>query len=113
MNERERQARFEALRLAGCLCCRLAGPLLRTAMRVEIHHLNEGGLHGGKRRGDEFTIPLCEWHHRGVLKTAMNRESMTRVYGPSWAGGSKPFRAHYASDDSLLSYANKLIAEAA
>jgi hypothetical protein len=78
-------------------------------MAPEIHHLNDGGLHGGKRRGDDFTIPLCTWHHRGVQLPGLSRDAMTTIHGPSWAGGSKPFRAFFGSDDSLLSLANKLI----
>lgn len=103
--------RAESLKLLGCICCQMnlddeSFPgLLPTFLPVEIHHLNGGGHHGQKRRGDDFTIPLCVWHHRGqgVAKT------MTAAHGPSWAKGSKPFRAVYGTDDELLALVNSLI----
>jgi hypothetical protein len=106
----EKQARFDALRGLGCLCCRMNRyhpDFLACLAPIEIHHLNGGGHHGQKRRGDEFTIPLCSWHHRGVGGPA---KAWTALYGPSWAKGSKPFRAVYGSDDELLALANRLIA---
>lgn len=113
MTPSERTARFDALRARGCICClkNLAddvadgGDYLATAMYVEIHHLNGGGHHGQKRRGDEYTIALCPWHHRGQGPSKAYRQ----LYGPSWAKGSKPFRAVYGTDDELLALANRLI----
>jgi len=110
MNLAERNARFDALRAIGCVCCRknrIEADLGFTFTRflVEIHHLNGGGHHGQKRRGDEYTIPLCVWHHRGIGPAAVH----TRLYGPSWAKGSKPFRAVYGGDDELLALADRLI----
>lgn len=109
MTPAERMARFDALRAFGCICCHLNmhnGDKLRTVFAVEIHHLNGGGHHGQKRRGDEYTIPLCTWHHRGIGPA----KEYAEMYGPSWAKGSKPFRAVYGSDDELLALANRLIA---
>ena len=110
MTPAERTARFDALRAIGCVCCDMNGThpqFMRCLIApVEIHHLNGGGHHGQKRRGDEFTVPLCGWHHRGVGGPARN---MALMYGPSWAKGSKPFRAVYGTDDELLALANRLI----
>lgn len=107
MTPSERQARFDALRAIGCVCCRMneAIGLDRVCMYAEIHHLPGGGHHGQKRRGDEFTIPLGPWHHRGIGPAA----EMTKRGGPSFAKGSKPFRAVYGTDDELLALANRLI----
>jgi len=106
MTPDEKAARFDALRSIGCVCCRQAesAGFLPTMFPVEIHHLNGGGHHGQKRRGDEFTIPLCTWHHRGQGPT----REYTDLFGPSWAKGSKPFRAVYGTDDELLALANRL-----
>lgn len=110
----ERQLRFDTLREIGCLCClaNLAKFLAVTGMAVEIHHLNAGGHAGQKRRGDEFTVPLCSWHHRGVILPArgMTRLTMIQRFGPSLAGGSKPFRRIYGDDEFLLRRANELLA---
>ncbi len=90
----------------GCVCCalNLALGFRPSLFPVEIHHLNGGGHHGQKRRGDEFTIPLCTWHHRGLGPAAKLRDA----YGPSWAKGSRPFRATYGTDNELLELANRL-----
>lgn len=100
--------RAESLHMVGCICCRLNHDLglLPSGLHVELHHLNGGGHHGQKRRGDDFTIPLCVWHHRGQGVT----KAMTAAHGPSWAKGSKPFRAMYGTDDELLALVNSLIA---
>jgi hypothetical protein len=109
MNPRAKTIRFEALRFMGCYCCEanMALGYSPSCMPVEVHHLNAGALHGGKRLGDEFTIPLCSWHHRGVLQAGYWTKDMRKVFGPSWAGGSKPFRIAYGSDDSILAQVNE------
>lgn len=74
----------------------------------EIHHLNFDGKAGQERRGDEFTIPLCRWHHQGhpgIFKTKWMRENV----GPSLAKQSRSFRAMYGTDDQLLAKVNDLI----
>lgn len=101
MNARARERRFSAIKEIGCIACLRFG-----IWRVpEVHHLNLGGLAGHKRRGDEFTIGLCRWHHRGIPSyTAL-------LTGPSLARESKAFRAQFGTDDELLVEQNKLIAQ--
>lgn len=99
--ERER---FDALRLIGCLCCRSRGA---WTLPAEIHHL----LSGNRRRGHEFTIPLCPWHHRGKVFRGMTAREMTEDFGPSLALGSKPFHAAFGSDEELLAAVNELLAQ--
>lgn len=112
MDKRSKDARFDRLREHGCVCC-LMNPSLGfqyTGFGIpEIHHLNEGGLHGGKRRGDEYTIPLCAYHHRGkinhhhpLIGPMSSIEEVRRLFGPSWAHGSQIFRDTYPHDDELL-----------
>lgn len=100
--------RYARLRSVGCVCCRLnlvqGQGREATGQGTEIHHLNENGQPGQARRGDEFTIPLCIWHHRGV-----GYRSDDQRFGPSWARGTRPFREVYGSDDDLLGFANRLI----
>jgi uncharacterized Zn-finger protein len=89
--------RFEALKALGCIVCL---KFYNCRMSAEIHHL----LSGNKRRGHEFTIPLCGWHHRGV--TILTREHADQSYGPSLANGSKPFHRAFGSDEDLLAQTN-------
>lgn len=125
----EREHRFARLYAGGCLCCLmnrergkamtpLAPPHDRLGNRVEIHHLNEGGKHGGKRRGHRFTAPLCTWHHRGIIPIVPGGQKLTKLeatawWGPSWADGSKPFRAEYGDDAGLLAMADAMVGPAA
>lgn len=97
------QRRFDAIKLdTGCVCCRKRG---LGYVQPEIHHL----LSGGKRRGHDDSIGLCQWHHRGVTPQGMARMDMHAHYGPSLYYGSKPFHAEFGSDDELLTYQNALL----
>jgi hypothetical protein len=72
---------------------------------VEIHHQNLGAHAGQKRLGDEFTIPLCTWHHRGIPRL-MNSKDARKILGPSLARESKAFRRRFGSDRKLLRITN-------
>jgi hypothetical protein len=102
MNKRDRQRRFERLKAMPCLVCPGCGP-------TEIHHLNLGGKAGQKRRGDEFTIPLGAWAHRGVIPPGVSGGAMEILYGPSLARGSRRFREAFGTDEELLAKTNKLL----
>jgi hypothetical protein len=78
-------------------------------VHAEIHHLNLGGRAGQKRRGDEFTIPLCTWHHRGEPFNHFTVTRMREAFGPSLARTSKAFREAFGTDDELLAKTNDLI----
>lgn len=118
MKKRDYDNRCEALREVGCLCCRqnLKGYRYRaTGFGVpEIHHLNEDGKAGNERRGDEYTIPLCPYHHRGVmppdartLGLSSTVDALAYRYGPSLAHGGPMFRVVYGPDSRLLDEANE------
>lgn len=97
-------ARFELIREKGCVACQSVD-LHRLP---EIHHLTIGGKHGQKRRGHDFTIGLCGWHHRG--DTAFGNPELARLtYGPSYALEPRAFRETFGQDDYLLAYQNRLI----
>ena len=101
------QKRYEALIHIGCICCRLqestcCGP-------VEVHHLNLGGKAGQRRLGDDYTIPLGAWHHRGTPYWMETKSRMRTLFGPSLALQSKLFRERYGTDETLLAKTNELI----
>ncbi len=97
--------RFEAMQEIGCIACRKMG----NRGGAEIHHLNLGGKAGQKRRGHDFTIPLCAWHHRGVPMPGLSVAWTTLNRGPSLSTQSRLFRAAFGTDDELLAEVNKLI----
>lgn len=98
--------RFDAIKDVGCIACRLRG---MRSVPCEIHHLTVGGRHGQKRRGHDFTVGLCSWHHRGV--TAYGNPALAeKVYGPSYALEPRRFREVFGNDDVLMAYQKDLIA---
>ena len=96
------RARFAAIHDVGCIACRLAG-LPHTP--CEIHHLTIGGRHGQKRRGHDYTIGLCSYHHRNASPPWPSFDC-----GPSYAAQPRAFRERFGDDDFLLAYQNGLIA---
>ena len=102
-------ARFEAIREIGCLACRQAN---RRWTAAEIHHLTVGGRHGQKRRGHDYTIGLCGWHHRSERPFHVTPGQMRHWYGPSYALEPRQFRETFGQDDALLAEQEQLLAEA-
>lgn len=101
------QARFQHIRAIGCIVSLLEG---RPGVMPEVHHLNAGGYHGGKRRGHEFTIGLSPWYHQGVPPAGMNERQARVALGPSYKLHKMAFRERYGTDDQLLETTNRLIA---
>ncbi len=99
------KARFELIKARGCLACR--AERCEQPLPTEAHHL----LSGGRRRGHAFSIPLCQWHHEGLVRASFNTGTMRIVYGPSLRLESRAFHARYGSDDELLARVNALICE--
>src|SRR3990167_2206808 len=93
------QARLDALSAMPCCCCEIGQP-----NRTEVHHLVDKGtreLSGGH----DAKIPLCGWHHRGVLKEPSKywpSSVMRDHYGPSKALHGKLFSEVYGTDRELL-----------
>lgn len=105
----DQQARQDRARELGCIACKIEwgekeGP---AAMPPEIHHLTRTG----RQIGQDETVCLCQWHHRGICAPDERSSAMSLWWGPSLAKGSKPFHARYGSNDELLAYQNKLIGE--
>ncbi|WP_064746790.1 Ref family recombination enhancement nuclease [Lysobacter antibioticus] len=99
------QRRFELIKERGCVACWLHCQVHRYP---EIHHLTIGGKHGQKRRGHDFTIGLCAWHHRGINAFG-NADLGRQTYGPSLHHHAREFRAAFGSDDSLLEFQNAIL----
>lgn len=87
-----------------CIACEIEG--CAQLMPTEAHHLNLDGKAGQKRRGDDYTIPLCTWHHRGVAPEGIKPGDAAFYMGPSLQQNSKLFRYTYGSDDHLLALTN-------
>lgn len=108
MNTTARDRRFGRIREIGCLASRKRGWFVLP----DVHHLNTGGHAGQKRRGDEFTIGLSPWHHRGIPIDGLTPEGCRRLLGPSLKLEPNAFRETFGSDDELLAEQNELIEEA-
>jgi hypothetical protein len=106
VNPRARERRFRRLKEMGCIASWLDG---RMNVPAEIHHLNLGGKAGQARRGDEATIPLSPWHHRGEPLPGYTATQMREQFGPSLARQSKAFRERYGTDDELLAKVDDII----
>ena len=92
------RARFRAMQDLGCIACR---PRVRAP---DIHHLVEG-----YRLGHSYTIPLCEWHHRGVTFNGMTKERMEEILGASLAVNKRAFITQFGTERELLAEVNELL----
>jgi hypothetical protein len=90
-----------------CIACQIEGCHQHTP--TEAHHLNLGGKAGQKRRGDDYTIPLCTWHHRGDPPEGVTASDAAYYLGPSLQRSSKRFRETYGTDDELLERTSKAL----
>jgi hypothetical protein len=91
-----------------CICCEIED--VPQPSRTEAHHQNLGGHAGQIRLGDKFQIPLCAWHHRGVVPEGMTKSEATFEYGPALPLDSKQFRFCYGTDEQLLELTNLKLA---
>ena len=64
-----------------------------------IHHLTVGGKHGQERRGHEFVLGLCDWHHQGYLpQDCSSVKEAEGWYGYSYARTPAKFRQSFGSN---------------
>lgn len=98
--QRERMAAIKSGPCMACLVLVERGrlPDFKADGPSDAHHLKSGNL----RRGHDFTIALCGWHHRAVPDWGHTAGDMREVYGPSLMDGSRLFREAFGSDDELL-----------
>lgn len=99
-----------AIRDLGCTCCHLWD---LPFVACEKHHLNEGDQPGRKRRGEAFTVGLCQWHHVGTCHCTGHKIDCAicrAIYGPSWVWHKREFLDHYGTGDELLAVQDERIA---
>ena len=96
------QSRFDAIKEGPCLACK---KLHLQSFYPEIHHLLSGGI----RRGHDYSIGLCSYHHRGHIDARSNTTFIRNTYGPNLFDEAKKFHAEFGSDDELLEMQNQLI----
>jgi Recombination enhancement, RecA-dependent nuclease len=92
----------------GCLACRRRG----WYQAPDVHHFNLDGKAGQKRLGNESTVGLCPYHHRGQPFYGKTLAWCRRVVGPSLFHESTEFREEFGTDSELLAEQNRLIDEA-
>jgi hypothetical protein len=100
-------SRFDAMKRGECMACRINDTRLHARCDGEgcdAHHL----LSGGRRRGHDFTIALCAWHHRAIRPDDCRTDAEAfHKYGPTVANELRMFRETYGSDDALLAIQNE------
>jgi hypothetical protein len=100
----KRQRRFDRLQRIGCIACLME----EIESQADIHHIISKGYrkHSG---GDEATIPLCPYHHRGLLPDGMSRMEAEAMYGPSLALSKREFVLHFGTEQTLLALVDAMI----
>lgn len=92
--------RFERLIEYGCICCKQRLGLYRYP---EIHHIVEG-----YRLGDDYTIPLCAWHHQGQPPSVhATKKQAAKIMGPNLRDQKKTFVQAFGSERELLQRINQ------
>lgn len=84
-----------------CIACLIFEAQMNGG-RVEAHHLVDKGYrkHSG---GDDATIPLCAWHHRGEPpRLDMRQSQCIAIFGPSLALSKRAFVVRFGSERELL-----------
>jgi hypothetical protein len=103
------EKRYAALRAIGCIICRLKGYSFPCG-HPEIHHLVDHGYrkHSG---GNQATIPLGKWHHRGEPRIEYTVTEMRQIWGPSMELEGKEFDRLYGSQRAWLAKVNEMLQE--
>lgn len=94
--------RLKRIHAMPCMCCVREG--VSQPFETEAHHLVDKGYrkHSG---GHQATIPLCEWHHRGICEGSPDK--MLFTYGPSLALHKRWFIETYGTERELLEAVNQ------
>lgn len=103
--------RTQFIKDAGCIVAHKRG-LPWTP--CEEHHLLLDGKHGSKRRGDDFTVGLNPWSHRGQPFNGMSVLTCEALFGPSLAVEPVAFRAMWSdilsqADEAMLAFQNQIL----
>ena len=96
------EGRMKAIKESGCILCLLASGQTRP---TDVHHLTAGS----RRRGHQYTIGACPYHHRGLVPEGHTKQSISGLLGPSYAWGRRGFAEFFGSDDLLLKIQNLVL----
>ncbi len=94
--------RMAAIKASGCILCLLAAGKTKAP---DVHHLTSGS----RRRGHQYTLGWCPYHHRGLIPDEHTKQSMSGLVGPSYAWGRRGFAEFFGSDDLLLKIQNLIL----
>ena len=100
-----------AIREVGCVACH---EFHGKRQDCEKHHLNAFDMPGAKRRGEEYTVGLCQWHHVGrcACSGVMTDCSFCSIVrGPSWRHHKRDFLTAFGTGDELLEKQNARLRE--
>jgi len=95
-------SRMAAIKASGCILCLLVTGKTRPP---DVHHLTSGS----RRRGHQYTIGACPYHHRGLIPEGHTKQSISGLLGYSYAWGRKGFVEFFGSDDLLLKIQNLIL----
>lgn len=101
------RARYQQLKMLGCLACRINDNGLWCGA-VECHHIVTNGyrkLSGG----NQASLPLGIYHHRGQPLFGTTVTRMRVIFGPSLFNESKAFHERYGSQQNLLILVDELL----
>ena len=94
--------RLTSIKESGCILCLLVTGKTRPC---DCHHLTAGS----RRRGHQYTLGFCEYHHRGLIPDGHTKQSISGLLGFSYAWGRRGFQAFFGSDDLLLKIQNLIL----
>lgn len=100
--------RYAALRSMPCAACRKLGFYGTVCGPTEIHHLTDGG----RRMGNEYTIPLGRFHHRGTIPVGYGLKNTTQavaMFGPSLETSKREFEERFGTELELLKETNRFL----
>lgn len=92
--------RNDFLKHYGCFICRELG----FDSLAELHHIVKT-----YRLGHGFTIPLCQWHHRGIPLPQLGAAGTRDLLGPSLASEKKAFVARFGTELEILKRVDAVI----
>lgn len=103
------QARFDALREIGCICC---WSFVGRWRAPEMHHIVDNGYrkHSG---GHDSSLPLCSHHHQGVPPDGWTTKDAREILGPSLALNKREFIRVFGTERQLLETVNAMLERAA
>lgn len=93
--------RYDAFRHFGCIVSHLYFDRFEF---YDVHHLVEG-----YRLGNQFTIPLNPWYHRGLCPDELTMDGALEYYGPSMKLDKESFVKRFGTERYLLGKVNEMV----